>query len=116
MLSLRDIRKKRRVLGVLHKHTGDTREMKGMILVSDGHYRNEALRIAKCSAIILIGVLAMTIPPANPAQPLSHLAILFTFGLFVIAFLISLASIADRRQRVRIERLFREAYVGEAEK
>jgi hypothetical protein len=68
-------------------------------VIAYGHYRNDLFRLAKQVTIIVIGVIAMIIPPQNPKDPVTPVSLIVTGGLFTIAMLLVLASALDRRQR-----------------
>lgn len=68
-------------------------------IIAFGHYRNEMFRVGKASLIVISGVCAMIIPPANPDVPVSPLQIIILCAVFGIALQIVMASALDARQR-----------------
>jgi hypothetical protein len=71
----------------------------GMRVIALGNVREELLRVLACVVIALIGIAAMSSPPANTTQPVSTLAVIITVGLFLLGSLVVVGSVAARRTR-----------------
>lgn len=68
-------------------------------IIASANMREEVLRVGKCVGIMLAGVIAMAIPPANTHTPTSPLQIIITATFFLIAALIVIGSISAARTR-----------------
>jgi hypothetical protein len=73
--------------------------------IAAGHTRTELLRMVIHSISIAIGSLAMLTPPATPHPQITPVAIILTFGLFMINIITILQSVLDRQLRHLVERL-----------
>lgn len=74
-----------------------------MLIVAFGHYRNELFRVGKTVTIIALGVLTMGLRNASSGYTTAGVAV--TIGFFMIALLIVLPSILDKRQRLLMSAL-----------
>ena len=71
-------------------------------MVASGNVRNIVFRLSKSGLIVLSGVMAIALPPANPDQPVTLLGILVTTALVLIAILLMTSTIADQYERHRM--------------
>lgn len=95
-----NLKQSRKELAALHEMNGNTfQQYTTMRIIAYGHYRNDLFRLSKQVVILVVGIVAMFVPPVDNSQPVSPLGWVITIGLFAIALLIVMASALDRRQR-----------------
>jgi hypothetical protein len=68
-----------------------------MLLLAEGRYRREMLRIAFSLIIIIIGVAAMATPPTGGTTRPTPTAIIVTVGFFVLELIDVLQSALDKK-------------------
>lgn len=105
-----NLKSSRRDIASLENQNGHSLEQYDqMRLLAFGHYRNDLFRMCKHTTITLIGVLACSFP-STTTQPVTPVGLVITFGLFIIAVFLVMASFLDRRQREAMEERFRNGH------
>lgn len=78
-------------------------------IVARANVRNELLRTCIQLVFLLIGVIAMGEPPANPATPVTALGVVITGGLIAAEIVLVTKALLDRRDRRRVIALLSRA-------
>jgi uncharacterized membrane protein HdeD (DUF308 family) len=70
-------------------------------IVARGNVASEVLRLSMHAVSLIIGIIALVSPPANPDRPITTLGLVLSIGLIAIAVLLVMSSWTDRLVRER---------------